>query len=642
MIDDEWVKEPRLPEVEPGPGQGEWVLIGGPSHVSPIRGQQHEIADTNLQTGADAARGAAMGATFNTLPYLTAAIPTESKNYWTRVDAGAKAAEAASERSPFAYGFGNLAGSAAVPMGIASGGAVIGKGGGLLGRTLWRGPLEGATYGGLGGAGGVYSGNPEDYAAGAGRGALLGGATGLIGPAVGSLASPLGPRMGELFSGGERIPKALARAAQTDRAELEAIARGDLGPRAMLTEGGPSMLGTAQGATPGGAGPGRAALINALTARNLEANPRILGEINQAVGPARTPSIVQQQVQRDIDTLSPRYDRAYESARAIDNTNLADWIGGRIGSTRGPAQGALRDVRGMLDVPGNPGALDPHPRALGAARSAVRGMRDSAEDPAVRRELGLVYDQMTRELQAKVPGIRQLDSARAELGARFDALDPSSAGSRIFETGRQGVIRPDEMRDILTEAARPKGVLTQPSQEPGFLRAAARSELDRIVGTNINDLAKLRNVIAEPQDYNHQKLVTMFGPDRAQRITDVLHQEHRFRDSYNKVVENSQTAQRTAAVKAQEADTGAGLQNTSMWGMGVAAANKALNRFQEGAAGASRDRIAQILSTRDPQQIRARIPELLAAQPTRDARSRIVRDLVQSGFIGGTTGFISK
>jgi hypothetical protein len=639
---DVWVNEPRPPEVEAGPGQGEWVITGGPGRAPPIRGPQQEIADTNLQTGKDAARGAGMGATFNTLPYLTAAIPDEGKDYWSKVAAGAQAAEAASERSPFAYGFGNLAGSAAVPMGVASRGAMIGEGGGLLGRTLWRGPLEGATYGGLGGAGSVYNGNPEDYAAGAGRGMLLGSATGLAGPAIGAFASPLGPRMGDLFGGGERIPKALAQAAQTDRAGLEAIARGELGPRAMLTEGGPSMLGTAQGATPGGAGPGRAALINALTARNQETNPYIAGEMDRLFGAARTPSVVQQQVQRDIDTLSPRYDRAYENARAIDNTGLADWIGGRIGSTRGPAQAALREVRGMLDIPGNVGTLDPHPRALGAARSAVRGMRDSADDPAVRRELGLVYDQMTRELQAKVPGIRQLDSVRAELGSRFDALDPGSAGSRMFEAGRQGVIRPDELRDVMTEAARPKGTLTQPSQEPSFLREAARAELDRIVGTNRNDLAKLRQVLAEPQDYNQQKLAVMFGQDRADGIARVLNQEHRFRDSYNKVVENSQTAQRTAAVKAQEADTGAGLQNTSMWGMGVAAVNKALNRFQEGAAGASRDRIAQILATRDPQQVRARIPELLAAQPTRDARSRLVRDLVQSGFIGGTTGFISK
>jgi hypothetical protein len=634
-----WVDDPPAPSLRRDPALGgEWVVTGGPgTGAAPIQPPQMDIAESNLQTGRDAARGFGRGLTSGTAPYIEAGTDRGVQDYWARVDEAVKRHEAAFNRSPWAYGLGEAAGSAVVPGGLARFGlSMAGRGGNIASRLLYGG-AEGALYGAGQGAGHTYTGRPEDYLENAGGGAVIGSVLSPVGPILGQGVSTVAGR-----GAVKGIPKPLAEAAQADREGLEAIMRGDLGERAMLTEGGPNMLGIAQGATPGGTGPGRARLINALTERNQETNPYIAGEMDRLFGAARTPSVVQQGVQRDIDTLSPHYDRAYESARAIDNTTLADWIGGRIGSTRGPAQESLRQVRGMLDIPGNPGALDPHPRALGAARSAVRGMRDSADDPAVRRELGLVYDQMTRELQAKVPGIRQLDSARAELGSRFDALDPGSTGSRMFETGRQGVIRPDELRDVLTEAARPKGTLTQPSQEPSFLRAAARAELDRIVGTNRNDLAKLRQVLAEPQDYNQQKLAVMFGQDRADGIARVLNQEHRFRDSYNKVVENSQTAQRAAAAKGLEASAGGNVSQTTIPGFLAATVNWAKNRFVEGSAAKSRDRLAHIMAERDPATIRARIPELLAAQPTRERKVKLVRDLVQSGYIGAEAGVLAK
>jgi hypothetical protein len=639
------ILDPEPPELQRGPGQGEFTIGGGRgTGVPAIQPPQAEMA----QTSRDAATGFGSGVTFGGLPWIEGAATRATGNatdYWSAVDAAAKRSAAAAERSPGAFNTGYIAGSTVVPGGMARAGlSLAGRGAGVLGRSALAAP-EGALYGGLGGALGTTPGTSGDLGTNVGQGAALGGVLGPLAPLVGQgfahglVRDARDPRVA---GSGGWIPKALAEAANTDRQGLLGL-QAEHGPRAMLTEGGPSMLGTAQGAVPGGTGQGRAALISALQQRNKEAGGHILGEVDRFFGPEPVPSQLQTQLQKGhIDPMSAQYDAAYNNARAIDANPIALWLEGRIGSTRGPAQDALRQVRGMLDVPGNPGTLDPHPRALGAARTAVRGMRDASDDPAVKASLNSVYDQMTQELRAKVPGIHALDSKRAELGSLQDALGPDSAGSRIFDTGRQGVIRPDELRDTMAEAARPKGVMTTPSMEPDFLRVAARAELGRIVGTNRNDLAKLTQVLAEPQDYNSQKLAIMFGQDRADAIARVLASERQFRDSHQKVVEGSQTAQRAAAVKGQEANYGADAKQMTIPGMAASALNWAKNSLVEGAAARSRDRIAQIMATRDPQQIQAMIPALLEAQPARAQRSRLVRDIIQGGFLGAGSGVIER
>jgi hypothetical protein len=81
------------------------------------------------------------------------------------------------------------------------------------------------------------------------------------------------------------------------------------------------------------------------------------------------------------------------------------------------------------------------------------------------------------------------------------------------------------------------------------LRQGARAELDRVVGTNANDLVALRNHVKGEGDWNQTKLAQVFGEDRARAIIGSVDRETAFRNAYDKIVQNSQTAQREAASK---------------------------------------------------------------------------------------------
>jgi len=498
--------------------------------------------------------------------------------------------------------------------------------------------LEGAAQGAAQGAGNTYSGNPMDYVSNAGQGAALGGALGLVAPAVGQVAGAAAKGAQNMWGDRMGVPGALARAAQTDAPGVANLQ--NRGARAMLPDAGPAMQGVAQGAVLGGEGPGRAAIINNLTARNQTVPQAITGEVDQIFGPARTPSVVEQGIRGRMQAEGPAYDAVLNQARAIDNRGLAAWVDTQAINTRGPAQAAMRQVREMLDIPGVPGTLDPHPRAMQAARTAVRGMRDSAEDPAVRAQLGIVYDRLTGEMQRKVPGIRELDSRYAELGRQEEAVTTAGTGARMFEKGREAVRRPDELQRELTEAAQPKGVNIGPSAEPVRMREAARAELDRIVGTNKNDLLALENLLGRPQDWNAQKLGIMFGRERADRLMNVLDSERVFRDTYGKVVEGSQTAQRQASKEALEATSGKIPKGVTAADLILQPLQWAKDKLTQGSAAETRDRIAQIMATNDPRDLQALIPRLLAAEPNRERRAEIVRTLVQSGWTGGGAGLV--
>jgi DNA topoisomerase VI subunit B len=326
--------------------------------------------------------------------------------------------------------------------------------------------------------------------------------------------------------------------------------------------------------------------------------------------------------------LGPQYEAALNNARAIDNTGLARELETRIINSRGPDQAALRQVRAMLDIPTNPGNLDPHPRALQAAREAVRGMMQAEENPSVRGQLEHVYRRMTQELQAKVPGIRQIDSQYAELGAQERAAQTGSQGSRIFQTDRENVVRPAEAERIMTETAQPKGSNVGPSAEPFRFREATRNELDRIVGTNRHDLAALERILGQPQDWNSQKLATVFGADRAAALRAVLERERTFANTFQDVVKGPQTADRLLAAKALDAGEGKIPLETTMFGAasrGLQAAGQAL---RSSASASNRDRIAALMATQDPAELQRLVQQILATNPGRDTTQRATREAI--------------
>jgi len=554
-----------------------------------------------------------------------------------------------------------MAGTADAVGGLATGATLAKAGGAVVGsavnaaRPLWQrivgGAVEGGAHGAAQATGHTYSDDPSAYikpaAAGATMGAILGGGAPAVGAAAGATSKALGfggSRVSATPGGAPgTVPAELSKAADADRAGLYSMMRGEMGPRAMLPDTGPSMLGTAQGAVPGTSGPGKSALTTNLRTRDESSPAFVSSEVNRLYGPAVTPSRVATGVREQMEGMSPEYRQVLQNARAIDTQGIDNRLVGMLSDAAGHNETTIHGIRRQLEIPTNPGVLDPHPGRIQAVRTAVRERLRDPGEVANHPTLERIERVLTDELQDKVPGIRDLDSRYAELGSQERALQPDSPGSRIFQTDRANVQRPDEFRDTLREAATPKGTATGPSLEPYRLGQAARAEIDRIVGTKKNDLLALEQVLANPQDYNSQKLAIMFGQDRADQLAAVLRNERRGRDTFQKVVEGSQTAARMEAAKAQEASSGSSTNvGQPLWGRFEKLIAGGYDKLMAHQADTTRDRIAQIMATTDPQRLQQIIPQLLASEPDKRARAAIVDQLVSQGFMGAGVGLAAS
>jgi hypothetical protein len=342
-----------------------------------------------------------------------------------------------------------------------------------------------------------------------------------------------------------------------------------------------------------------------------------------------------------MQALGPEYERVLAGSRPVDLQSAASWFDNEIPHRVGPAREALITARRMLNAYGTDD-LSQSPRVLQEARETIRSQKQVAEragDNKVAGVLGIAEDHLTRELQTKVPGIRELDHAYAELGAQQRGVGTASPGGQIFAKSQGAVIRPTELADAMVEGAQPKGVNIGPSAESFRFGQAARGELDRIVGTNKNDLLALENALGKPQDWNAQKLGIMFGQDRADRLMEVINRERMFRDTYHHVVEGSQTAQRTAAAKELAAGQGAIPIEASATGLALRGIQEGARSFRRTASANTRDRVAEWMATQEPQKIQDLVDTLLATKPTRDERQSIVRALVDRGVTRGGAAY---
>lgn len=485
-----------------------------------------------LEAGA---RGAADMLTFGLSDEIGAGVRT-GFGLWGDYDKDVEAVRrnnaAAQAAHPWAYMGGQVAG--AIPtMFIPGVNAVRGA---SLGAKVAKGALVGsgmgAAYGYGSGEGGVIN-----RAAEAVKGGIIGGVTGgaipAIGAGIGRAVAPVKKRANQL----------LARAL-TDDALTPAQARArlaELGPDAMLADLGPNLQrqAGALAATPGRA---QDVVRSALRSRSAGANTRIRADLDATLGQAPIPSRVDAAIVANQRALAPEYQRALAGARAVDTSRIAAGLDSQVVNLRGPAQVAAARVRRMLNVVGD-NVLDPNPATLLQTRQAIDGMLETEANSQVIRVLSAARQQVDDALAAAVPGIKRVDAKFAELARQREAL---TRGQSVLEGGRTAP-RPDELADEVATGALPQGLAVGPSAVPLRLREGARAEIERIVGTNSNDVVALRRLIKGEGSWNRDRLATLFGADRADRILQVLEREAAFADTANVVTRNSETAARAAA-----------------------------------------------------------------------------------------------
>lgn len=341
----------------------------------------------------------------------------------------------------------------------------------------------------------------------------------LAGPrATAVMQSPI-PRMTRRASGVMR--EAVGPGAQKQIAGL--------GDEAMLLDVSPSALGTAQGVVTK-PGRGRDILVNALMKRHTARNPRIRADVEATLGPAVPPRSVDANLVSQQRALGPSYDAVKKAGGPVDLSELSLQINNALPTLRGKPAAALKAVQRMI-------AGD-----RGVSATEAHNIRRAIDDAIQSKDIGTFERTLLTDARAMVdnqlaqaaPGIKALDETYQQLAREREALE---AGADVLGSGK-GSLWPEEL-------AAQRATLSTP--EKVAQRVGARGEIERAIRTTASDPQAMRRVVKGEGDWNREKLAQIFGEAEADRIINAVDREAAFADAYNKIVQNSQTAQRQQA-----------------------------------------------------------------------------------------------
>lgn len=400
--------------------------------------------------------------------------------------------------------------------------------------------LASGTALGAGDAAVRSGGDPDAIKVGGAVGGVMGGLGPSIAGGVGRIARALlnrGASPGQSLAGVSRPALNYATGTVVDPAKRAAMQTEmqRLGPEATLADVSPEWMGVARGAA---SRPGqRDLIVNALMGRDAGKNARINSALDENLGQAPVPSQIDAQIREAQNALGPQYQQALVGAKAVDTRPIADRLDTLAIDKRGAGQEAAKKLREMLNIPGTD-ELDPSPRTLLSVRHAIDGMKPGELNGDVKSVLTEARKAIDEELAAKVPGIKDIDAQYAELARQSEGLE---RGGQVLDGGKS-TPRPTELAQEVQQRAVPQGNMVGPSAVPLRMREGARAEIDRIVGTNANDVAALNRLMRGEGDWNRQKLATLFGQEKADRILGVLDAEQRFQQTAGRVAGGSDTA----------------------------------------------------------------------------------------------------
>ncbi len=465
---------------------------------------------------------------------------------------------------------------AALPVAAATGtSALLGAGAKGVTGAIGRGALAGVAQGAASG----YGRADETQNAGqmAARDAAIGGAFGAAVPAALSAGKAGFDAVASRLAPSDALSN-VPRAAQkffveqagdpANLAKMQAQLK-EIGPQALLADVSPEMQMIARGAAsrPGS----RAPIVDALTTRDQGKNQRLAEALRRDLGDVVEPSAVRDGIKANQKALSPVYEDALTNAKAVDTRALADSLDSQIVDARGEIRSSLEKARGMLNVYGTK-ELDPSPRAALQIRKSLDDMIEAAKRGGEKELVGAlapVRKSVDEALATSAPGIKSADAQFAELARQGKGLDD---GAAAFRSGPEAVRPADLSRQVAEQGVGTVG----PSAVPFRMSQGARAEIDRIVGSNANDVAALRNQLKGEGDWNRDKLATLFGPDRAGRILKVLDNEGKMEATYRAVVGGSATAP-TQGFKEFLDDAGKGASvpaDTTLTGLGIKGGKK--------------------------------------------------------------------
>lgn len=518
----------------------------------------------------------------------------------------------------------------------------------MLGKTLVGAGTGGAIGGVQGALGSKDWTDPtqvlKDTAVGGGTGLVLGG----ILPGASKIIGSGYEKVANAFSGGvDGMSRAagghLVKAVTADGPAAVQARLAELGPDAMLADAGPALLGKTQGASLN-SDEGRSVLQTALATRDKATNARIQSDVNGALGPAEDPQTVTDAIKVHRSAVdSVNYPAALDNAPSIKIAPIMTDLIDRIDQTPvgSMEHKALTNLQSMLTKTEKRPLLDAQgiQQYDGLGRAKWQEVPVSHDDANV---LHKVKGELDNVIQYDAPGLgvpagaltRQQGALKQMRGAINDALETQVPGYAAANDVSAALAKRGEAVNLGTQylgsgktTASPDRFAgafepLQPGEKIAFAKGS-RGNIERALGTKANDLQALRTELQGEGGWNTAKLATVHGQDAADALTNSVDRNLKFRDTHNKVVENSQTAQRTAAQKAMKPDPSSETAlinpNMSMTGLLATGAKKGVSA------------VANALLKNDPTRSYGEVARVLSSQgPQRDAHLANIVDAINS------------
>lgn len=465
--------------------------------------------------------------------------------------------------------------------GVLAPAAVIGAA--AKGATLGTKTLIGAGAGGgigavTGAAGSKDWTDPAQVAKDAGVGGLVGGTLGAVMPAAARGAGALYEKAANLLSGrvdgmSRAAGAPLIRAVETDgpaavQAELQR-----LGPTATLADAGEALQATAQG-TALNSLEARANLFSSLRARDKGTNARIQGDVNRAMGPAEDPQTVSDAIlahRSAVDAVN--YPAALHAAPDVQTAHILTELDNMIPRSVGMENKALTNLRDMMMTTEQRPRMDAFGRQEVNARTGqpifdevpisqndaevlhkIKGELDNViqyDAPGLGVPAGAVKNQqaalkrmrfnVNQALQDQVPGYEAANRMSESLAKRAEAVQ---LGTQYLGSGKT-TASPDRFAGAFDPLSQ--------GEKIAFAKGS-RGNIDRVLGTKANDLQALRGELQGEGGWNTDKLATVHGVPATNELIGSVDRNLKFRDTYNKVVEGTQTDIRNAIRKELKPD----------------------------------------------------------------------------------------
>ena len=291
---------------------------------------------------------------------------------------------------------------------------------------------------------------------------------------------------------------------------------------------------------------GRTILQGALTARNQGTNQRIMADVNRALGPAEDPQTVTNAIRAhrsEVDSIA--YPQAFQRSGPVDTSNVLVELGPMLNNSVGMEARALQNLREMMMMQAHDGRLIPqsNPQILHKIKGELDNVIEydapglglpaaalSRQQGALRHMRGLLNE----TLEQQVPGYLQANRQSAALARRGEAVE---LGTQYLGNGKTTPF-PERFAGEFGRL--------EPGEQIAFAKGS-RGEIERNLGVRANDLVALKQALQGEGGFNTAKLATVHGQDAANELVSTVDRNLSFRDSFNKVVENSQTAQRLSS-----------------------------------------------------------------------------------------------